>query len=83
MLHYLWMFIVGIVVGLIARWITPGGAQMGLALTGLLGIVGSFVGGIILRMFNKPPEGASIHPAGILMSVVGAVVVLVLYRLVH
>jgi uncharacterized membrane protein YeaQ/YmgE (transglycosylase-associated protein family) len=69
------MFIVGIVVGLIARAIMPG-AHMGLIMTGILGIIGSFVGGFIARLFSKPPEGAPFHPAGIIMSIVGAVIVL-------
>ena len=76
MLHYLWMFIVGIVVGLIARAIMPGEQHMGLLMTGLLGIVGSYVGGFIARLFSKPPEGAPFHPAGIVMSIIGALVVL-------
>jgi uncharacterized membrane protein YeaQ/YmgE (transglycosylase-associated protein family) len=75
-LHYLWMFIVGIVVGAIARLIMPGPQHMGLIVTGIVGIIGSFVGGFIARLFSKPPEGAPIHPAGIIMSVIGAIIVL-------
>lgn len=75
MLHILWMFIVGIIVGEVARLIMPG-PHMGLILTGVLGIVGSFVGGFIARLFNKPPPGAVVHPAGIILSIVGAVIVL-------
>ena len=76
MLHVLWMFIVGIIVGAIARAIMPGSAHMGLLMTGLLGIVGSLVGGFIARLFSKPAPGAPFHPAGILLSIVGAVLVL-------
>ena len=76
MLHFIWMFIVGIVVGAIARFILPGTHGMGILMTGVLGIVGSFVGGFIARIFSKPPEGAPFHPAGILLSIVGAVIVL-------
>ena len=79
MLHYLWMFIVGIVVGAIARLIMPGAQHMGIIMTGVLGIVGSFVGGFIARLFTKPPEGAPIHPAGIIMSIIGAVIVLFIW----
>ena len=75
MLHYVWMFIVGIVVGLIARTIMPA-SHMGLIMTGILGIVGSFVGGFVARLFSKPVEGQPFHPAGILMSIVGAIIVL-------
>lgn len=79
MLHYLWMFIVGIVVGAIARFIMPGAQHMGIIMTGVLGIVGSFVGGFIARLFNRPPEGAPIHPAGIILSIIGAVIVLFIW----
>jgi len=75
-MHYLWMFIVGIVVGAIAKLFVPGAGHLGLVLTGVLGIVGSFVGGFIARLFSRPPPGAPIHPAGILLSIVGAALVL-------
>ena len=80
MLHLIWMFIIGIIIGAIARWIFPGGAHMGIIATGILGIIGSFVGGYIARLFNRPPEGAPVHPAGIIMSVVGALIVLFIYN---
>jgi uncharacterized membrane protein YeaQ/YmgE (transglycosylase-associated protein family) len=76
MLHLLWMFIVGVVVGAIARWIMPGAENMGIFVTGVLGIAGSLVGGFIARLFSKPAEGAVIHPAGIILSVVGALLLL-------
>ena len=74
MLHYLWMFIVGIVVGFIARTIDPAAGHMGLIMTGVLGIVGSIIGGFIARLFSRPAPGAPFHPAGILLSIVGAVI---------
>ena len=76
MLHFVWMFVVGIVVGAIARFILPGAQNMGILMTGVLGIVGSFVGGFIARIFSRPPEGTPFHAAGILLSIVGAVIVL-------
>jgi len=79
MLHYLWMFIVGIVVGAVARLIMPGSEHLGLIMTGVLGIAGSFVGGFITRLFNKPADGSMVHPAGIIMSVVGALILLYAY----
>ena len=82
MLHYLWMFIIGRVVGAIARFIMPGAEQMGIIMTGVLGIVGSFVGGFIARLFSKPAEGATFHPAGILLSIVGALILLYAWKLV-
>jgi uncharacterized membrane protein YeaQ/YmgE (transglycosylase-associated protein family) len=76
------MFIVGIIVGAIARFIMPGADHMGLIMTGILGIVGSFVGGFIVRLFSKsaPADSSKIQPAGIVMSVVGALIVLFIYN---
>lgn len=76
MLHYLWMFVVGIVVGAIARFVMPGSEHMGILMTGVLGIVGSLVGGIIAGFFSKPANGSLVHPAGLFMSVIGALILL-------
>ncbi len=76
MFHIIWMFIVGIVVGAIARFIMPGAEHMGVLMTGLVGIAGSFIGGFIARLFSKPADGAIVHPAGIILSVVGALILL-------
>jgi uncharacterized membrane protein YeaQ/YmgE (transglycosylase-associated protein family) len=82
--HYVWMFIVGLVVGGCARLIMPGRSGMGFFMTGLLGIAGSFIGGLIARIFSKPQPGAKFHPAGFFMSVIGALVLLFLWgRLAH
>lgn len=76
MLHLLWMLIVGIIVGAIARLIMPGTHDIGILMTGVLGIAGSFVGGFIARLFSKPADGALVHPAGLILSVVGAAILL-------
>jgi uncharacterized membrane protein YeaQ/YmgE (transglycosylase-associated protein family) len=70
------MFIVGIIVGAIARFIMPGADHMGILMTGVLGIAGSFVGGFIARLFSKPADGALVHPAGLILSVIGAMILL-------
>ncbi len=76
MFHIIWMFIVGIVVGAIARFIMPGSEHIGLFMTGLLGVAGSFVGGFIARIFSKPDDGSLVHPAGIILSVIGSMILL-------
>ena len=81
-LHLLWSVIVGFVVGLLARAVLPGADKMGLLATALVGIVGSIVGGLIGRVIKKPEEGAAFHPAGFWMSLVGAVIVLLLWRMI-
>jgi uncharacterized membrane protein YeaQ/YmgE (transglycosylase-associated protein family) len=80
LLHLVWMFIVGIIVGAIARLIMPGAEHMGIFMTGVLGIVGSFVGGFIARIFSKPAPGAPVHPAGLILSVIGALIVLFVWN---
>jgi uncharacterized membrane protein YeaQ/YmgE (transglycosylase-associated protein family) len=80
MLHVIWSIIVGFLVGLIARAILPGGNQMGFLATTLLGILGSVVGGFIGGLISKPADGAKFHPAGCLMSVIGAILLLGLWR---
>ncbi len=74
MLHIIWSIIVGFIVGLIANAIM--GYHMGFWMTAGLGIVGSIVGGLIARIFSKPKDGAMFHPAGFLLSLLGAIIVL-------
>jgi uncharacterized membrane protein YeaQ/YmgE (transglycosylase-associated protein family) len=76
MLHIIWSIIVGFIIGLIARAIMPGAQHMGFFMTALVGIVGSVVGGLIGRLISKPKEGQPVHPAGLIMSIIGALVVL-------
>jgi len=83
MLHVIWSIILGFIVGLIARAIVPGAQNMGFIMTTILGIVGSLVGGLIARLFSKPPEGSKFHPAGFLLSILGAVVLLVIWGLIR
>jgi uncharacterized membrane protein YeaQ/YmgE (transglycosylase-associated protein family) len=83
MIHYLWMFIVGIVAGAIARFVVPGQEHMGIIMTGVLGIVGSFVGGFVGSLISKPAEGSMFHPAGFFMSILGAILVLFAWHLVR
>jgi uncharacterized membrane protein YeaQ/YmgE (transglycosylase-associated protein family) len=69
----------GLVVGVIAKLLMPGRDPGGFIVTILLGIVGAVLGGFIGRSlgFYGPQEGA-----GWLVSILGAIVVLMLYRVV-
>lgn len=78
--HLLWSVIVGFFVGLIARAVVPGGDKMGFILTTVLGIVGSLVGGLLGGLVSRPKAGSRFHPAGFLLSIVGAIVLLLLWR---
>jgi uncharacterized membrane protein YeaQ/YmgE (transglycosylase-associated protein family) len=83
MFHVIWYLIIGFIVGLIARAVLPGADHMGLLMTTLVGVVGSVVGGFVGHLFSKPSPDSKFHPAGVLMSIVGAIVVLVLLRFVR
>jgi uncharacterized membrane protein YeaQ/YmgE (transglycosylase-associated protein family) len=70
--------VVGLIAGLIARAIMPGRQPMGWLATTALGMVGSLVGGLIGSLFNSNGNFADLHPTGIIMSVVGSILVLLL-----
>jgi uncharacterized membrane protein YeaQ/YmgE (transglycosylase-associated protein family) len=74
MLHLLWSIILGFIAGALASLIMH--THLGFFLTTLLGIIGSIVGGLIARIFSRPAEGSPFHPAGLVLSIVGAVIVL-------
>ena len=67
----------GLVVGLIARALMPGNQSMGLVMTGLLGIVGSFVGGLVGSLIYGG-RLFELNTAGIIGSVLGAMAVMLL-----
>lgn len=72
-MYLVWMAIVGLIAGAVAWLIVPGG----LFLTMVLGIAGSLVGGLLARMLGLGHGGAT---AGLLGSIMGALVLLALYR---
>jgi len=74
-MHYVWMVIVGFIVGLVARAVLPGTQSIGIILTAVLGIAGSFVAGLAGQALGWYHAGAG---AGFIGSVVGAVILLVL-----
>ena len=83
MFHILWMILIGFLAGFSARAIVPGVDAMGFWMTTGLGIVGSIVGGLISRVFSKPADGSMFHPAGIIMSIIGAIIVLYAAKMIR
>jgi uncharacterized membrane protein YeaQ/YmgE (transglycosylase-associated protein family) len=77
MLHFLWMCIIGLVAGALAKLIMPGRDPGGMIVTILLGIAGSIVAGFLGRALGlyEPGQGA-----GLIMSVIGAILLLIVYR---
>ena len=78
MFSLLWTLLIGLLVGAIAKMLMPGKDPGGWIVTILLGIAGSFVAGYLGRMLGWYQEGQS---AGFIMSILGAVVLLFIYRL--
>lgn len=83
MLHIIWSIVVGFIIGLIARAIMPGAQNLGFLMTTLIGIGGSVLGGLVARLFSKPEPGSGFHPAGLIMSVLGALVLLFIWVKMH
>jgi len=81
-IHILWSILIGFIVGLIARAVMPGAQQLGFLATTALGIVGSLVGGILGSVISRPRQGSWFHPAGFFLSLLGALILLYLWRFV-
>jgi uncharacterized membrane protein YeaQ/YmgE (transglycosylase-associated protein family) len=79
-MHVIWTLVVGLIVGALARLLVPGQEHLGFLMTSVLGVVGSFVGGFIGSVVSRPVEGSFFHPAGFVLSVIGAIIVLVLWQ---
>lgn len=77
MLHYLWVAIIGLVVGALAKLIMPGKDPGGIWITMLLGIAGSFLGTWVGRLIGWYQEGET---AGFIMSLIGALILLAIYH---
>jgi uncharacterized membrane protein YeaQ/YmgE (transglycosylase-associated protein family) len=75
------LLVIGLIAGAVARLLVPGRDAIGLLGTIVLGVLGSFVGGFLQNLlFYHTLSIRAIHPAGILGSIIGAIVVLLLLR---
>ena len=75
----LWTLIIGLVIGAVAKLLTPGRDPGGCIITMLIGIAGSFIASYLGRAMGWYEEGQA---AGFIASVVGAMLLLLLYRLI-
>ena len=78
-MHWLWVILIGLVIGAVAKLLMSGKDPGGFIVTMLLGIAGSLVATWLGRVVGLYQEGQS---AGFIMSVAGAVLLLALYRVI-
>ena len=81
MFSFIWWLIVGLVAGALARLIMPGKDPMGILATIVLGIVGSVIGGFVASLIWRTETG--FHPGGLLLSLLGAILVLAIWRMIR
>jgi uncharacterized membrane protein YeaQ/YmgE (transglycosylase-associated protein family) len=75
----LWILLIGLVIGAVAKLLTPGRDPGGCIITMLIGIAGSFVASYLGQALGWYKKG---EPAGFIASVVGAMLLLLLYRMI-
>ena len=73
----IWTIVIGFVIGLLARAVIPGRDPGGFVITTVIGIAGALVGSFIGQALGFYTQG---EPAGLIMSVLGAILLLVGYR---
>ena len=73
MIHLIWYIVVGLIAGVIAKSVMH--VHMTIFLTIVLGIIGSIIGGAVTHMFSHPTN-ERFHPAGLIFSTLGAILVL-------
>ena len=81
MLSFIWWLIIGLIAGALARLIMPGKDPMGVLATIVLGIVGSIIGGLVGGLIWRGGNG--FHPGGLFLSLLGAILVLWIWRMIR
>ena len=77
-MQVLWMLIIGLIVGALAKLVMPGKDPGGILITMLLGVAGALLAGFLGRALGWYHEGQS---AGFIASIIGALILLGIYRL--
>jgi uncharacterized membrane protein YeaQ/YmgE (transglycosylase-associated protein family) len=78
MLHLIWYIIVGFLADCVAKALLH--THLSITGTVVLGIVGSRIGGAVTHLFYPPSAGVRFHPSGIIVSILGAILVLYLWH---
>lgn len=79
----IWWLLIGLIAGAIARLLVPGRDPMGWVGTLVLGLVGSLIGGFLGNILFGGDGEDMFDPAGIIGSIIGAVIALLIYRAVR
>jgi len=74
--------VVGLIAGALAKWVMPGPDPGGIVVTILVGIAGAFLGGFVVQRVFGGAGGVSFSLGSILTATLGAIVLLVVYRLI-
>ena len=84
LLDIIGMLIIGLVVGLLARFLVPGKDPMGCIGTTLLGVAGAFLGGFLYRALSGAPSAQEgyVRP-GFFVSLIGALLLVILFRAIR
>ncbi len=78
------LIIIGAIAGFVARAVVPGPDPMGVVGTIVLGIVGSFIGGFLgYVIVGKDPGEGALQPSGIIGSIIGAIIALLVWRMIR
>ncbi|MEO7200513.1 MAG: GlsB/YeaQ/YmgE family stress response membrane protein [Dokdonella sp.] len=83
-MSWLWMFLVGLIVGIVAKFLMPGKDPGGFIITAILGIAGMFLGGWLGGVvFGTTSPSGQVEPAGFIGGVIGAIILLAIYRVIR
>lgn len=74
------IIVIGLIAGAVARLLVPGKQNLSIGMTILIGIIGSFVGGFLgFLLFGADAQDGFFQPAGIIGSIIGAIIVLLIW----
>jgi uncharacterized membrane protein YeaQ/YmgE (transglycosylase-associated protein family) len=76
------LIVVGLIAGVLAKWVMPGPDPGGIIITILIGIAGAFVGGFVVQWLFGGPELTGISLTSIFVATLGAIILLAIYRLI-
>jgi uncharacterized membrane protein YeaQ/YmgE (transglycosylase-associated protein family) len=79
MMHYIWLVIIGFVIGLVARAVKPGNDKMGIIFTSILGIGGTLLANFVGHKMGWYAYGSVTN---FIASVLGAIVLLLIYGMI-